>query len=252
MKNKQDNYLDSTHRLGRLGSIGAVLIMIGIPVIIMIVYDAFPPLDLVIQSGSSLLAMFIPLALSEVLSYSATLGSGSYITFITGNVTNLKIPVAINALSMANVEQATEEGDAVVTLAVCASSMITMVIIALGLILMVPLRPVFENPAVVTATKYMLPALLGAVALGAFNSASGKYTIKGKMLAVIPAVLITIILIFVGFNVSLYQGIVIVCMIPVTILFAYLLYNRRVVKIYEKGKTEPEDPDERRKMSKKG
>lgn len=242
MKEK-DNYIKSIHRIGRWGAVAAIVIMVGIPIIICAVYDCFPPMSMVLQSGGGLIMMFLPISISEVISYAAVLGSGTYITFITGNVTNLKFPIAVNALKMAEVEQSTEEGDAIITAAVSVSSMITMAILAIGTLLLVPLTPILSIPAVGTATKYIMPSLIGGVALGALNEQSGKYTIKGKALSVIPAIIVAVILILAGVPVSMYQGILIVAMIPVTILFSRMLYKRRVIKIYEKGRNEPENPD---------
>ena len=235
-----EKYIKSIHRLGRLGSLGALAFMVGIPLVICAVYSCFPDFGLVIQSGTGLLAMFIPIAISEVFSYAPVLGSASYITFITGNVMNLKLPVAINAIDIAGVEQSTDEGDAVVTVAVGASSIVTMVIIAVGVLLLVPLQPLFAIPAVKTATGYMLPALFGGLALGIFNGRSGKYNIKGKLLGAIPAVIVVIILMIMGVPLSTYQGFVIVGMIPVTILASWLMYKKGIIKVYEQGKTEPE------------
>ena len=235
-----EKYIKSIHRLGRLGSIGALGFMVGLPLVICAIYSCFPDFGLVLQSGTGLLAMFIPIAISEVFSYAPVLGSASYITFITGNVMNLKLPVAINAIDIAGVEQSTDEGDAVVTVAVGASSIVTMAIIALGVILLVPLQPIFAIPAVKTATGYMLPALFGGLALGIFNGRSGKYNIKGKLLGAVPAVIIVIILMIMGVPLSTYQGFVIVGMIPVTILTSWLMYKKGIIKVYEQGKTEPE------------
>ena len=235
-----EKYIKSIHRLGRLGSIGALGFMVGIPLVICAIYSCFPDFGLVLQSGTGLLAMFIPIAISEVFSYAPVLGSASYITFITGNVMNLKLPVAINAIDIAGVEQSTDEGDAVVTVAVGASSIVTMAIIALGVILLVPLQPIFAIPAVKTATGYMLPALFGGLALGIFNGRSGKYNIKGKLLGAVPAVIIVIILMIMGVPLSTYQGFVIVGMIPVTILTSWLMYKKGIIKVFEQGKTEPE------------
>ena len=235
-----EKYIKSIHRLGRLGSIGALGFMVGIPLVICAIYSCFPDFGLVLQSGTGLLAMFIPIAISEVFSYAPVLGSASYITFITGNVMNLKLPVAINAIDIAGVEQSTDEGDAVVTVAFGASSIVTMAIIALGVILLVPLQPIFAIPAVKTATGYMLPALFGGLALGIFNGRSGKYNIKGKLLGAVPAVIIVIILMIMGVPLSTYQGFVIVGMIPVTILTSWLMYKKGIIKVFEQGKTEPE------------
>lgn len=85
------------------------------------------------------------------------LGTACYITFITGNVGNMKIPCALNAMEMTDSPLGTERGDTVSAIAVSVSSMVTMIVIAIGVVLLVPLQPILENPTVQVATSYMLP-----------------------------------------------------------------------------------------------
>lgn len=83
----------------------------------------------------------VPTALSEVISYTPMLGTACYITFITGNVGNMKIPCALNAMEMTDSPLGTERGDTVSAIAVSVSSMVTMIVIAIGVVLLVPLQP---------------------------------------------------------------------------------------------------------------
>ncbi|MDR1773953.1 MAG: hypothetical protein LBR30_03650 [Clostridioides sp.] len=233
----ENPYEKSIHRIGRISCVIAISFMVGIPIVLGIYYKCMPPLSLIVSSGSGLFFTFLPVTISEVLSYAPLLGSGSYITFITGNVTNLKIPVAINALSIAQEEQATEKGDAIVTIGVCASSIITMLVIFIGVILLVPLHPLLTSTIVTKATKYMVPALLGSLVISSFVS-RGKTVIKGRIYSIIPAVLILIILIFCKVKVSSYQGFAIIGLIPVTILTSKLLYDKGIIKVEENKKQE--------------
>ncbi len=222
-------YIDSIHRLGRVGSFIAVCIMMGIPAIMCAVYDAWPSMATVIQAGGGLLAMFVPTATSEVISYAPILGSASYITFITGNAMNLKIPVALSAQQIAGVQSNTPESDAISTMAIALSSLETIVIIAVGVLLLQPLQPILTLPVVSTATSYMVPALFGGLMLGMFKQ-GGKTRIKNKnLIGVLPLVVVTIML-FVIENLASYQGFVILGMIPTTILWAFILWKMGVVK----------------------
>lgn len=222
-------YIDSIHRLGRIGSFFAVAFMVGIPLVMCAVYKSWPSMGTVIQAGGGLLAMFVPTALSEVISYTPILGSASYITFITGNVMNLKLPVAISAQQIAGVQSNTPESDAISTMAIALSSLETIAIIAIGVLLLQPLQPILTLPAVATATSYMVPALFGALVLGIFKQ-SGKTRIKNKtLIGVLPLVLVAIGLMVIP-SLTSYQGFVLLGMIPVTILWAYLLWKKGVVK----------------------
>ncbi len=101
---KNETYLDSVHRAGRIGSLLALGFMVGIPVIMCFIYDCFPSISKIIQAAVGILAMMLPLDFSEIIGFAPILGSSSYITFITGNVMNLKLPVVISAQQIAEVE----------------------------------------------------------------------------------------------------------------------------------------------------
>lgn len=227
---KKDSYMDSVHRLGRIGSLGAIAFMIGIPTFISYYYNIWPNINEVLLVSSGLLALFIPLAISEVISYMPILGSASYITFITGNVMNLKIPVALNATEISGATQGTEESDVITTMAIAVSSIVTMIIISLGVLLLVPLAPLFSMPVVQTATTYMLPALFGGMFLPMLlNNKAGEYTVKRKLLpTLLPLILVVIVNVFI-FPLKGFEGIAMIVVIPLTILMARILYKKKIV-----------------------
>ena len=182
--------------------------------------------------GSGLLAIFVPTAISEVFSYTPILGSACYIAFITGNVLNLKLPCAVSAMELADVAQGSEEGDAISTVAIAASSMLTMVVIALGVVLLVPLQPILQQPAVQTATTYMLPALFGSMFFGMITSKSaGEYIIHGKLKAVVLPLIVIVLVNFFVTPISGKEGYAMLGAIPLTILCAYVLYKKGAIKV---------------------
>ena len=143
---KNSNYSDRIHLVGRLGSIMSLAIMLGIPAIISQSFDVWPTVGEVISVGSACWLSLFPQPIAEVFSYTPILGSASYIAFITGNVLNLKLPCAISAMELADVAQGSDEGDAISTVAITSSSMLTMLVIALGVVLLVPLQPILQQP----------------------------------------------------------------------------------------------------------
>ena len=224
-------YVNSIHNLGRLCSIIAIGFMVGIPAIVCTVFGCWPNMSTVITAAGALLAMMVPTAVAEVFSYAPVLGSSAYVTFITGNVMNLKLPVAINAQQIAGVEANTEESDAVSTMAISLSSIETILIIVVGVILLIPLTPVFQLPAIKTATGYMVPALMGGLSLGVFTQ-SGKTRIKNKLLIAVAPLAMAIICCFIfGAGVSSYQGYMVIGGIVLAAAFAFILYKAGVVKM---------------------
>jgi len=229
---KDMKYSDKIHLVGRAGSVMSLCIMLGIPALICAVYDIWPTIGEVVSIGSGLLAIFVPTAISEVFSYTPILGSACYIAFITGNVLNLKLPCAVSAMELADVAQGSEEGDAISTVAIAASSMLTMVVIALGVVLLVPLQPILQQPAVQTATTYMLPALFGSMFFGMITSKSaGEYIIHGKLKAVVLPLIVIVLVNFFVTPISGKEGYAMLGAIPLTILCAYVLYKKGAIKV---------------------
>lgn len=98
---------------------------------------------------------------------------GIWITVVTGNILNLKLPASLNALKVANVKAGTPQADAITGLAVAVSSIVTLVLLAIGALLLTPLQPLFSSPAVTVAAGNILPALFGCLAIGAFSKDLG-------------------------------------------------------------------------------
>lgn len=223
-------YYNSIHRLGRISTAVALLALVGAPVIIWCIYG-FPTLNEVLTPTITLLVALAPTMMPEVISYAPILGSASYMAFITGNVMNLKLPVAISAQNIINAEPNTSKADAVATMAIAISSIVTIVILALGVVLMTPLQPVLQSTAFQTASNYIIPALLGGMMFNTFFVSGGKNKINKKwMLCTLPLVLVTICILTIdGF--SSYQGFAIIAMIVVTIGWAYFLYKKKLVTV---------------------
>lgn len=226
-----DDYNNWVHRFGRLGLLIAIIYMFAIPTIISIVYDAFPSMSVVLKGSVGLLALFVPIAISEVISYTPILGSSAYLTFLTGNILNLKLPCVLNALKVSQTEQNTPEGDAIATVAVAASSILTMVIITLGVILLVPLQPLLQNQIVASATAYMLPALFGGMFLGLLSKGEGKTYIKNKLLMILVPVLLISAGAITGVIVGGMEGILILAMLPVTMGIARILWKMKIIRV---------------------
>ena len=125
-----------------------------------------------------------------------------------------------------------QEGDAISTVAIAASSMLTMVVIALGVVLLVPLQPILQQPAVQTATTYMLPALFGSMFFGMITSKSaGEYIIHGKLKAVVLPLIVIVLVNFFVTPISGKEGYAMLGAIPLTILCAYVLYKKGTIKV---------------------
>lgn len=226
-----DPFTEWAHKSGRVFMVLFIAYMLVIPFIVCTVYDCMPSFKMCLPGLIAITAIMGPASIAEVGSYTPILGSSTYLTFASGNVMNLKIPCIINAQQIAKVEPNTVEGDAVALIATAVSSAVTIIILAIGVVLLSFIKPVLENPYVVTASDYLLPALFGCMALGLLSSGNGKTKVKNHLLpAVIPAVLVTALTVL-GIGSTGLAGILIIVMIPVTILCARILWKKGIVKV---------------------
>ena len=226
-----DPFTEWAHKSGRVFMVLFIAYMLVIPFIVCTVYDCMPSFKMCLPGLIAITAIMGPASIAEVGSYTPILGSSTYLTFASGNVMNLKIPCIINAQQIAKVEPNTVEGDAVALIATAVSSAVTIIILAIGVVLLSFIKPVLENPYVVTASYYLLPALCGCMALGLLSSGNGKTKVKNHLLpALVPALLVTALTVR-GIGSTGLAGILILVMIPVTILCARILWKKGIVKV---------------------
>jgi len=216
------SYIDSVHRDGRIWNITVMILLMAFPVTVAILFHAAPDWGAL---GVGLIAtapMYWAVGAIETVTFVPMLGAGgSYLSFVTGNITNLKLPCALNALEQNDVSANSEEGEVISTIAIAASSIVTTIIIILGVVAIVPLTPVLQAPVLQPAFAQILPALFGGLGV-AFVSKNWK-------LALAPIALMLVLFIFVPALNESTVGI----MVPVSALFTIaigrILYRRGVL-----------------------
>ena len=181
-------YNEKTHFYGRIGRWIGIVLLLAAPFLFGVSLNAKPDLGAFAKGLAQIAIIYIPSCIVEFLIYMPMLGAGgSYLAFITGNLINMKIPCALNARDIVGTEAGTTENEIVSTLSIAASSLVTTGVSALGVLLLSPLRPVLEIPALQPAFNNVVPALFGAMAY--------KYFRRGKKLVALP--LIVMIVLFV-------------------------------------------------------
>ena len=185
-----ESYLKSTHRLGRIVSIITLVLLVGAPFAIGTLLGAGPDLGAVARGFLSVGLVWTVSSVVEFLVYTPMLGAGgSYLAFITGNLINMKIPCAMNARELAGVKTGTAENEVISTLSIAVSSLVTIAVLALGVVLMIPLQPVLQSPTLQPAFDCVVPALFGAMAY--------RYYRRDVRLALIPLAVMTALFVLV-------------------------------------------------------
>ena len=183
-------YTKQTHRLGRVLSLITVALLLGAPFVIGALLGAYPDLGATARGFLSVGLVWTVSSVAEFLIYTPMLGAGGgYLAFITGNLINMKIPCAVNARDLAGVRTGTPENEIISTLSIATASLVTIVILALGVLLLIPLQPVLQSPALQPAFDNVVPALFGAMAY--------KYYRKNMKIALWPLVLMSMLFILV-------------------------------------------------------
>ena len=205
-------YMDSVHKWGRIWNLSVMGILFLYPLAVALLFGAVPDGKGLLMGLIATAPMYWAVGIVETFTYIPMLGAGgSYLSFVTGNISNLKLPCALNALEQAEVKANSDEGEVISTIAIATSSIVTTVIIVLGVILLVPLTPVLENPVLDPAFAQILPALFGALGV-VFVSRNWK-------IAVAPVVLMLILFISIPALDSGTVGI----MVPVSVIFTLIV-----------------------------
>ncbi len=172
-------YNDSIHFWGRIWTATAIFMLLMAPAAICLYYNAWPEGQYVLKGLVAVAPIYWTVGIIEVLTYAPMLGTGgTYLSFITGNLTSLKVPCALNAMEAAKVQANTDEGEVISTIAIATSSIVTTLIIAAGVLLLGYLQPILESPVLAPAFDNILPALFGGLGV--------VYISKNPKIAIAP------------------------------------------------------------------
>ncbi len=193
------SYIDKTHTQGKIWSVIALIVLFAVPVLICLHNGAWPSFgDVFNKNIISVLAIYWISAIVEVITYTPMLGAGgTYLSFVTGNITNLKLPCGLNAMNAAKVKANSEEGEVISTISIGVSAIVTTIIIAGGVL-------IFGN----TVEQLMAPGSAFApafnnVTTALFGALFASYLGKFWKITVFPLLIGCIVLYFVpGFGVG--------------------------------------------------
>ena len=175
------NYMQNTDRYGKIWIWTAVVVVMAVPAAICLYYNAWPEATAVLKGLLGVAPIYWTVGVIEVITYTPMLGTGgTYLAFVTGNLTSLKAPSALNAMENAEVKPGTEEGEVISTIAIATCSIVTTLILVLGVCLLSMLTPVLNSPVLAPAFDNILPALFGGLAV--------VYVSKNWKLCIAPVV----------------------------------------------------------------
>ncbi len=222
MKKKNTSYMDSVHRDGRIWGIIVGGVIIAFPIVLSVIFGALPNFDILLKGLLATAPMYWAVGIVEIFTYVPMLGAGgTYLSFVTGNISNLKLPCAIDAMERANVKASSEEGEVISTISIAVSSIVTTFIIIIGVICIVPLTPVLESPVLEPAFDMILPALFGGLAV--------VFISKNAKLSIAPIILMLALFIFVPALNAGTVGIMVPVGVIFTVIVARILYKKGIL-----------------------
>lgn len=220
---KEMTYLESVHRDGRIWGVTILVLILMFPTALCLIFNVLPEWKALFKALIAVLPMYWAVGIVEIFTYVPMLGAGgAYLSFVTGNISNLKLPVAIDAMEKANVKATSEDGEIISTISIAVSSIVTTFIIIIGVILLLVIEPIgafLASPVLEPAFAQILPALFGGLAV--------VFISKNLKLSIAPIILMLLLFIFVP---ALNEGTVGI-MVPVGVIFTVIV--ARIM--YKKG-----------------
>lgn len=219
---QKETYMNSVHRWGRIWGLSLMLMILAYPITVSLIFHAQVNWPAFVKGFIAIGPMYWAVGIVEIFTYVPMLGAGgSYLSFVTGNISNLKLPCALDAMERAGVKSNSEEGEIISTIAIAVSSIVTTLIIIVGVVLIVPLTPLLSSPVLAPAFSQLLPALFGGLAV--------VFISKNVRLSIAPVILMLVLFIFVPALNASTVGI----MVPVGVVFslavARILYKKGLV-----------------------
>ena len=223
MNNKKElSYLDSVHRDGKIWGFTLLAMIFLFPLIVCLIFNAVPNWSALGKGLLATVPMYWAVGLIEVFTYVPMLGAGgTYLSFVTGNISNLKLPVSLDAMEKAGVKSNSEEGEIISIISIATSSIVTTLIVILGVIMIVPLTPVLSSPALDPAFAQMLPALFGGLGV--------VFVSKNWKLAIAPIVLMLILFVTIPALNAGTVGIMVPVGVVFTVIVARIMYKKGIL-----------------------
>ncbi|HGM3506008.1 TPA: hypothetical protein ACKOR7_000562 [Clostridioides difficile] len=214
-----EEYLPFMIKYGRLTlSLGIIAALVP-GIILSFGFGIMPPISALLASTMAIVSMSAPNYIIEPVSYSPILGiPGTYMSFISGNISNMRLPCSIAAQKAAEVESGTEEGSIISTIGIAVSILVNISILTIGVILGGSVLS--KIPAeVVEKLNLILPALFGSV--------FGQVFLQDKKLGLV-AIVISVLTIILSKQGIIPQSLVVLICVFGTILIARAMYKDKL------------------------
>ena len=213
------SYIDKMHRYGRIWAIITCGIILAFPFALAIAFGEWPDFGQFMGALFSVAITFWPVGIIEVITYTPMLGvGGTYLGFVTGNLSSLKVPCALDSMDKAGVKADSDEGEVISTISIATSSIMTIAIIFIGVLLLSSISDFLSSDILKPAFDNVLPALFGGLGV--------VFISKNWKISVAPIALMLVLFIFVPALNAGTVGIMVPFSAVFTIAVARILYKK--------------------------
>ena len=160
----KESFTKWVHNFGMGSSAILLILMSSFPIVISMVYGVWPDFKMIIPGIITLTLILAPCWPAEYFGYMTTMGPEAlYMSYTTGNVTNLRMPATVGTMNALELEPNTDECHTMAIIACGASNITTIVLLCLGMLFSVPLKPILQNESLQPAFNFAIPALFGGL-----------------------------------------------------------------------------------------
>ncbi len=185
-----EEYMPKQHKIGKLIGWTGLLCSFGPALVLGLIYHVWPNPGALITASIAALSSFLIIQIVEPISYYPLVGPvGTYMAFLSGNISNMRIPCASMAQISAGVEPGSHKGSIIAVIGMGVSVIINITVLTLGVIAGSSILAMLPE-SVISALNYVLPALFGALFV--------QFAVKQKKLSVI--MLAISVLLYIGIN----------------------------------------------------
>lgn len=150
-----------------------------------ITYDCWPTFGQVMSAYALVAISFGAFYIVEPVSYYASLGmAGTYLSFLSGNIGNMRVPCAALALDVTKSETGTVQAEIVSTMAICGSIITNLIATTAAAICGAAIVAVLPEAVKVGLQTYSSIAIFGAT-FGNFGLKNPKVAVCGLAIPVI-------------------------------------------------------------------
>jgi hypothetical protein len=100
----------------------------------------------------------------------------------------MKLPAALTAMKQAKVVPLSDEGEVVATIAIAVSSIVTTVILIIGILVLLPFKEILIT-SLSPVSDYILPSIFGALGV--------VFVAREWKLAIVPTIVMLVLFLFV-------------------------------------------------------